>query len=116
MTAAHPLERECPIDRAAIRALTAGEHGLVSDFAELHGFPWEDYADVYDDLWILGGREPSFHEVVRALVAQHVVVLQEGMARVLYPVDLRDLAGLALWVDRCQRHFLPLDTVLPTTA
>lgn len=116
MTAAHPLERERQAERAALVALTPGEHGLISDFAELNGFPWEDYADVYDDLTVLEGREPTFLEVIRALVGGHVAVLREGMATMVSPVDLSDLTGLAVWVDRCVAHFLPLDRMLPAPA
>lgn len=114
MTAAHTLEREHHADRAAVAALTPGERGLVSDFADLHGFPWEDYADIFDDLAILGGREPSFHEVMRALLGRHVVILREGMGGVTAAVDLRDMVALATWVDRCLAHFLPLDRTLPS--
>ncbi len=117
MTAAHPLERERQADRAAVRALTPDERGLISDFAELHGFPWEDYANVFDDLVILDGDpQPSFHHVVRVLLGRHVELLREGMASIASPVDLSDMTSLAIWVDRCVAHFLPLDTVLPTTA
>ena len=116
MTAAPTLERELAAGRPALAALTPGEQGLVTDFAEKHGFPWEDYADVYDDLCILGGREPAFQEVVRALVGRHVAVLREGAAGMVSPVDLSDITGLAVWVDRCMSHFLPLDRTLPATA
>lgn len=116
MTAAHTLEREPAAGRAALAALTPGERGLVTDFAEDHGFPWEDYADVYDDLCILGGREPAFQEVVRVLLGRHVAVLREGTAGMVSPVDLSDITALAVWVDRCMTHFLPLDRTLPTTA
>ncbi|WP_309648881.1 hypothetical protein [Nocardioides sp.] len=114
MTAARMLEQERGTHRAAFSALTSGEHGLVSDFADLHGFPWDDYADVFDDLAILNGCEPSFHEVVRALLGRHVSVLREGMVGVTAAVDLRDLVDLGTWIDRCLAHFLPLDRTLPS--
>lgn len=112
MTTTPAVERDQHADRAAIAALTPDEQGLVRDFAERHGFPWEDYADIFDDL-LLEGREPSFHEVVRALLGRHVAALREGMATMTSPVDLHDLAVVSVWVDRCLTHFLPLDTVLP---
>lgn len=113
MTAARTLERELPAGRAALVALTPGEQGLVTDFAEAHGFPWEDYADVFDDLCILGGREPAFQEVVRVLLGRYVAVLRDATAGMVSPVDLSDVTALAVWVDRCLEHFLPLDRELP---
>ena len=117
MTTSHQLESHRQADCVALLALTPGEHGLISDFADAHGFPWEDYADVYDDLRILEGRdEPSFHEVLRVLLGRFIALLREGMASINSPVDLSDMTNLAVWIDRCLAHFLPLDSVLPATA
>ena len=116
MIATAALERDQHAHRIAIAALTPDELGLVRDFADRHGFPWEDYANVFDELVLLEAREPSFHEVVRALLGRHVAVLREGMATMTSPVDLGDLAAVAVWVDRCLTHFLPLDTALPPAA